>query len=84
MSPGAIQITKRGARRLPQRREALALALGALGSVNRHAGVKTLNVEFEGHRIALALIEDAQFGEDIEGNTTLHDMASEKEEPIEE
>ena len=64
---------------MPQRHEALALALGALGSVNRHAGVKTLNLEFDGHRIALALIEDAQFGEDIEGNTTLQEIKPEEE-----
>ena len=78
VSPGVIQVAKRGARRLPHRREALALALGALGSVNRHAGVKTLNVEVNGRSIALALIEGAAFGEDLEGNTTLDEVELEK------
>ena len=78
VSPGAIQVAKRGARRLPHRREALALALGALGSVNRHAGVRTLNVEINGRSIALALIEGAAFGEDLEGNTTLDEVQPEK------
>ena len=78
MSPGTVQVAKRGARRLPHRREALALALGALGSVNRHAGVRTLNVEINGRSIALALIEGAAFGEDLEGNTTLDEVEPEK------
>jgi len=33
-----------------------------------------MNTEMNGKSIALALIEDAQFGEDIEGNTTLNGM----------
>ena len=78
VSPGTVQVAKRGARRLPHRREALALALGALGSVNRHAGVRTLNVEINGRSIALALIEGAAFGEDLEGNTTLDEVQPEK------
>jgi hypothetical protein len=71
VAPGAIQIAKRGARRLPQSREALALTLGALGSVNRYAGVRTVNLHVDGRAIALALIEDASFGQDADGNTTL-------------
>ena len=78
VSPSTVQVAKRGARRLPHRREALALALGALGSVNRHAGVRTLNVEINGRSIALALIEGAAFGEDLEGNTTLDEVQPEK------
>jgi hypothetical protein len=77
--PGSIQVTKRGARRLPRRSEALALALGALGSVNRHAGVKTLNLIMNGKPVALALIENASFGQDTEGNTTLNEADSELE-----
>ena len=56
---------------MPNPREALAMVLGALGTLNRSSGVQTLNTEMNGKFIALALIENAQFGEDIEGNTTL-------------
>ena len=77
-------MTKRGARRLPHRSEALALALGALGSVNRYAGVKTLNLIMNGKPIALALIENASFGRDTEGNTTLNEADDELETRIEE
>ena len=77
-------MAKRGARRLPHRSEALALALGALGSVNRYAGVKTLNLIMNGKPIALALIENASFGRDAEGNTTLNEADDELETQIEE
>lgn len=77
-------MTKRGARRLPHRSEALALALGALGSVNRYAGVKTLNLNMNGKPIALALIENASFGRDTEGNTTLDEADDELETQVEE
>jgi len=77
-------VTKRGARRLPHRSEALALALGALGSVNRYAGVKTLNLNMNGNPIALALIENASFGRDTEGNTTLDEADDELETQVEE
>ncbi len=72
MRPGAIQVQKRGISRLPNPMEALALVLGALGTLNRSSGVRTINTEMNGQPIALALIEDAQFGEDNEGNTTLN------------
>ena len=75
-------MTKRGARRLPHRSEALALALGALGSVNRYAGVKTLNLIMNGKPIALALIENASFGRDTEGNTTLDEADDELETQV--
>ena len=48
--------------------------LGALGTLNRSSGVRTINTEMNGQPIALALIEDAQFGEDTEGNTTLDEI----------
>ena len=72
--PGSIQVQRRGARRLPNLGEALSLALGALGTLNRLSGVKIHNTEMDGHPVALALIEGAQFGEDAEGNTTLEGM----------
>jgi len=69
-----IQVQRRRASRLPSSREALALVLGALATLNRSSGVKTINTEVNGKSVALALIEDAQFGEDIEGNTTLDNI----------
>ena len=77
--PGAIQVQKRGTSRLPNPMEALALVLGALGTLNRSSGVRTINMELNGQPVALALIEDAQFGEDIEGNTTLNGTTETKE-----
>jgi len=73
--PSAIQVQRRGARRLPNLSESLAMVLGALGTLNRSSGVRTVNTELDGKPVALALIEDAQFGEDTEGNTTL-DLSS--------
>ena len=53
------------------------MVLGALGTLNRSSGVQTLNTEMNGKPIALASIEDAQFGEDAEGNTTLDGLNEE-------
>lgn len=72
-----IQVQRRRASRLPSSREALALVLGALATLNRSSGVKTINTEVNGKPVALAMIEDAQFGEDLEGNTTLNGMHNE-------
>ena len=72
--PGAIQVQKRGISRLPNPMEALALVLGALGTLNRSSGVRTINTKMNGQPVALALIEGAQFGEDTEGNTTLDEI----------
>ena len=72
--PSAIQVQRRNGKRLPRPHEALALVLGALGTLHRSSGVRTMNTEINGKSIALALIEDAQFGEDFEGNTTLNGM----------
>ena len=72
--PGSIQVQRRGARRLPNLGEALSLALGALGTLNRLSGVKIHNLKIGGRPVALAVIEDAQFGEDDEGNTTLKEV----------
>ena len=71
VAPGAIQLKKRGATRLPHTAEAMALLVGALGAVNRWAGVRTLNLEVDGKPVALALIESARFGQDEAGITTL-------------
>lgn len=69
-----IQVQRRRASRLPSAREALALVLGALATLNRSSGVKTINTEVNGKLVALAMIEGAQFGEDTEGNTTLDNI----------
>jgi len=53
------------------------MVLGALGTLNRSSGVQTMNTEVNGKPIALAFIEDAQFGEDTEGNTTLYEVNEE-------
>ncbi len=69
--PNPIQVQKRGARRLPTLSESLAMVLGALGTLNRLSGVKALNTEINGKPVALALIENANFAQDSEGNTRL-------------
>jgi len=68
---GAIQLVKRSAARLPHSAEAMALTVSALGALNRHTGVRTLNLEMDGKPVALAIIEDATFDQDSEGNTIL-------------
>lgn len=62
---------KRSAARLPLPAEAMALTISALGALNRHTGVRTLNLDLDGKPIALAIIEDAVFEHDAEGNTVL-------------
>ncbi len=80
MRPGAIQVQRRGARRLPNPGEALALVLGALGTLNRSSGVRTINAEMNGQPVALAVIEGAKFDEDNEGNTILEKTEAEEEQ----
>jgi hypothetical protein len=74
VTPGAIQVQRRGVSRLPHLSEALALVLGALGTLNRSSGVRAINMKMNGQPVALAVIEGAQFGEDKEGNTTLDEI----------
>jgi len=74
--PGAIQVQRRGVSRLPYLSEALSLVLGALGTLNRSSGVRTINTEMNGQPVALAMIEGALFGEDTEGNTTLDEITN--------
>ena len=71
VASGAIQLVKRSAARLPHSAEAMALTISALGALNRHTGVRTLNLELDGKPVALAIIEDATFNSDTEGNTVL-------------
>ena len=73
--PSAIQITKRGVYRPPSLHEAFSMTLGALATLGRSSGVRTVNAELDGHPVALAVIEDAQFGEDSNGNTTLKEIS---------
>ena len=71
VASGAIQLVKRSAARLPHSAEAMALTISALGALNRHTGVRTLNLDLDGKPVALAIIEDATFDQDTEGNTVL-------------
>jgi hypothetical protein len=71
VASGAIQLVKRNAARLPHSAEAMALTISALGALNRHTGVRTLNLDLDGKPVALAIIEDATFDQDTEGNTIL-------------
>lgn len=71
VASGAIQLVKRSAARLPHSAEAMALTISALGALNRHTGVRTLNLDLDGKPVALAIIEDAVFEHDAEGNTVL-------------
>ena len=69
--PGAIQVVKRSASRLPHSAEAMALTVSALGALDRHTGVQTLNLDLDGSQIALAIIKDATFSQDDQGVTEL-------------
>jgi hypothetical protein len=71
VAPGAIQLKKRGASRLPHSAEAMALLVSALGAVDRWTGVNTLTLDVDGQPVALAVIENARFGQDQQGHTTL-------------
>ncbi len=71
VASGAIQLVKRSAARLPHAAEAMALTVSALGALNRHTGVRTLNLDVDGKPVALAIIEDATFTEDTDGGTVL-------------
>ena len=71
VASGAIRLVKRSAARLPHSAEAMALTISALGALNRHTGVRTLNLDLDGKPVALAIIEDATFDQDAEGNTVL-------------
>jgi hypothetical protein len=49
----------------------MALTISALGALNRHTGVRTMNLDLDGKPVALAIIEDATFAENTEGGTVL-------------
>ena len=71
MHPVAIQAQKQGKFRALNLMESMALALGALGTLARSSGVRTINTKINGKPVALAIIEDARFGTDPNGFTTL-------------
>lgn len=71
VASGAIQLVKRSAARLPHSAEAMALTVSALGALNRHTGVRTMNLNLNGKSVALAIIEDATFAENTDGGTVL-------------
>lgn len=64
-------MVKRSASRLPHPAEAMALTVSALGALDRHTGVHTLNLELDGQPVALALIQNATFNQDEQGVTEL-------------
>jgi hypothetical protein len=68
---GAIQVVKRSASRPPHSAEAMALTVSALGALDRHTGVQTINLELDGNPVALAIIKDATFSQDDQGATEL-------------
>jgi hypothetical protein len=72
-------LKKRAATRLPHPAEAMALLIGALGAVDRWSGVRIVNFEHDGEPLALALIKQARFGQDAQGNTTLSTIVDAKE-----
>ncbi|MBI5945482.1 MAG: hypothetical protein HY864_14065 [Chloroflexi bacterium] len=69
--PGEIQVVKRSASRLPHFAEAMALTVSALGALDRHTGVQTLNLDLDGSPVVLAIIKDASFSQDAQGVTEL-------------
>jgi hypothetical protein len=74
--PTPIQVQRRGISRRLHPNEALALVLGALGTLARLSGVKTINTIIDGQPVALALIQGARFGEDSNGDTTLNEVTA--------
>ena len=67
----AIQVAGRGTARQARSKEAAALLIGALATVAESSGVSTLNTtNSNGQPLALAIIENARFGE-VDGETTL-------------
>jgi hypothetical protein len=71
VSSGAIQVVKRSAARLPHSAEAMALTISALGALDRHTGVHTINLDLDGKPVALAIIQNATFEQDDQGVTEL-------------
>ena len=71
IAPGAIQLVKRSAARLPHSAEAMALTVSALGALDRHTGVRTMNLDLDGQPVAMAIIEGATFDQDDQGTTAL-------------
>ena len=53
------------------------MVLGSLGTLGRSSGVQAINTEIDGEPVALAVIAGARFGEDSNGNTTLHEISIE-------
>ena len=49
----------------------MALTVSALGALDRHTGVHTLNLDLDGKPVALAIIQNATFEQDDQGVTEL-------------
>lgn len=52
----------------------MSLVLGALATLGRLSGVKATNIEVDGKKVAVAVIDGARFDEDENGNTTLNEV----------
>ena len=77
-APGVIQVAKRSAIRLPHPAETMALTVRALGPLNRHTGVHTININLDGKPHAVAIIEGAAF-EQTNGQTALVQANTERQ-----
>jgi hypothetical protein len=51
--------------------EALSLALGALATLSRLSGVRTMNANINGQTVGVAILDGARFEKDANGFTVL-------------
>ena len=73
-----ILIAGKGSSRQARVKEAAALLTRALATAAKNFGVKVLNLnDKDGQRVAIAILEDAQFGEE-NGETTLEITSDEQ------
>ncbi len=77
-APEVIQVAKRSAIRPPHPAETMALTISALGALNRHTGVHTINLDLDGKPHAVAIIEGAAF-EQENGQTALVQANTERQ-----
>ena len=64
---------------MPTPKEAFSMVIGALGTLGQSGVVKAMNGVISGKKVAIAVIEDAHFSEDKNGNTTLTEIGVEEE-----
>jgi hypothetical protein len=77
----AIKVAGRGTSRQARDKEANSLLIGALATVAQNFGVQTLNLtKSNGQPMALAIIEDARFGEEYGETILTHRKEDEQNE----